>query len=76
MALSINVTPAEDGWAVNSSALKAPMLFRSGGKAEAAARQLAERLARSGEVAELVIILRDGSIAGRIPFPAPGQGAA
>ena len=70
MAFSINVAPAEDGWAVDSSALEGPLLFQSGGKAEAAARLLAEQLARSGQVAEIVIVLRDGSIAGRIPFPA------
>jgi len=76
MALSINVAPAKDGWAVDSTALEAPLLFRSGGEAEAAARRLAEQLARSGQIAELVIVLRDGSIAGRIPFPARAKGAA
>jgi Uncharacterized protein conserved in bacteria (DUF2188) len=76
MAFSVHVAPADDGWVVDSSALAAPMLFQSGGEAEAAARQLAEQLARSGEVAELVIVLRDGSIAGRIPYPPLAQGAA
>ena len=75
MALSVCVAPADDGWAVSSSALEAPMFFRSGGKAEAVGRQLAQALARRGEVAELVIVVRDGTIAGRFPFPAPAQGA-
>jgi len=76
MALSICIAPADDGWAVSSSALEAPMFFRSGGKAEAVGRQLAQELARRGQVAELVIVVRDGAVAGRIRFPAVAQGAA
>ena len=52
------------------------MFFRSGGKAEAVGRQLAQELARRGQVAELVIVVRDGAVAGRIRFPAVAQGAA
>ncbi len=68
MAFSVNITPADDGWAVESGGIEAPMFFRSGAQAEAAGRRLAERLARSGQGAELVIVIRDGSIAGRIAF--------
>ena len=41
------------------------MLFRSGAKAEAAARQLAEALAAGGEAVEIHIQLRDGASAAR-----------
>ncbi len=76
MALSINIAPTDDGWAVSSSALEAPMFFHSGGQAEAAGRRLGEQLARSGQSVELVIVVRDGAVAGRIAFPASVQRAA
>ncbi len=76
MALSINIAPEQDGWALDSSALEAPVFFRSGGKAEAAGRRLAQDLARRGQVAELVIVTRDGAVAGRIRFPASAHAAA
>lgn len=66
----ISVMPAQDGWTVQSRAFDNAMVFRSGGRAEAAARRLADRYARAGEPAEIRIFLRDGSLAGRLDFPA------
>ena len=46
------------------------MLFRSGKTAEAAARDLALRLAEAGEASEVRIYLRDGGLAARFLSPA------
>jgi hypothetical protein len=50
------------------------MFFSKGSRAEAAGRALASRLAQAGEAVELEIVLRDGAVAGVIPFP-PATGA-
>lgn len=47
-----------------------PMIFRSGARAETAARALAQRLAASGDSVETLIVLRDGSVAARSQTPA------
>lgn len=65
MALQIHVTPAGDGWAVRSEAFDNELIFEAGGRAEAAARALADRYARSGAPAEVSIFLRNGDLAGR-----------
>jgi hypothetical protein len=65
MNRTIAVQPAGDGWSVTSDAFDSAMMFHSGAKAEAAARRLAETLARSGENSEIRIYLRDGHLAGR-----------
>jgi len=70
MALLISVTPAEQGWSVRSEALEADLTFERGGRAEAAARDLANRLAASGRAAEVRVFLRDGAEAGRFLHPA------
>ena len=64
----IDVRPfGERSWSVSYGAesTAAPMLFRSGARAEAAARSLALRLADEGAPVEVVIGLRDGTVAGR-----------
>jgi hypothetical protein len=61
----VSVIPVSGGWAVSSGVIAAPLVFFSGGKAEAAARRLAETIAHRGETAEIRIFLRDGSMAGR-----------
>lgn len=66
----ISVQPMGDGWSVRSEAFDSEMMFLSGAKAEAAARRLAETLARNGETAEIRIFLRDGRLAGRVVKPA------
>jgi hypothetical protein len=65
----IRVLPAGDGWSVQSDAFDSEMMFLSGAKAEAAARRLAQILARHGEAAEVRIYLRDGRLAGRFVSP-------
>jgi hypothetical protein len=70
MALLISVAPAEQGWSVRSEALEAELTFERGGRAEAAARDLASRLAASGHAAEVRVFLRDGAEAGRFLHPA------
>ena len=65
MALQILVAPAGEGWAVRSEAFDNELLFEAGGRAEAAARALADRYARAGNPAEVSIYLRNGDLAGR-----------
>jgi hypothetical protein len=65
MALQILVSPAGQGWAVRSEAFDSDLLFEAGGRAEAAARALADRYARAGSAAEVSIFLRNGDLAGR-----------
>jgi hypothetical protein len=65
MALQILVSPAGHGWAVRSEAFDNDLLFEAGGRAEAAARALADRYARAGSAAEVSIFLRNGDLAGR-----------
>jgi len=69
MTLAITVHPAGQGWAISTPDLAGEIYFISGGKAEAAARALARRLARAGRSVELEIVLRDGSIAARAVYP-------
>ncbi len=75
MALVITVAPAGDGWSVRSDAFENELVFRHGGRAEAAARALAKRYADAGRSSEVRIFLRDGALAGAFKHPAgePGQ---
>ena len=70
MALQISVAPSGDGWAVRSAELNEVLSFERGGRAEAVARDLASRASAAGRPAEVAIFLRDGSLAGRIAYPA------
>jgi hypothetical protein len=70
MALSITISPVDDGWTLRSLALGADMFFLKGGQAEAAGRALASRVAAAGQDVELEVVLRDGALAGVIAFPA------
>jgi len=65
MVEEIHVTPAENGWKVTHGGALEPLVFFSGARAEDAARRLAEAMAEAGRAAEIKIILRDGSLAGR-----------
>ncbi len=73
MALLIDVTPAEDGWAVHADTLPSDLTFDRGSHAEAAARALATRYAKAGHGAEVRIFLKDGALAGRFLHPAGGR---
>ena len=65
----ITVKPAVvDGWMVQCGHHH-PNLFRSGAKAEHAAKDLARSLANAGHGAKITIYLRDGSIGGQFETP-------
>jgi hypothetical protein len=71
MPTKISVAPEGAGWAVRCPALfDNPMLCRSGARAEAAARALADRLSQAGFDCLLELRLRDGAVAGRFVCPA------
>jgi hypothetical protein len=65
MVSVIVVEPFAQGWAVRQPAVDNSQVFKSGAKAEAAARQLGARLAKAGMPAEIQVYLRDGALAGR-----------
>ena len=74
---SITVTPADSGWAVRSDAIDNHLVFRSGAKAEEAAKRLGQALADSGELVQIDVHLRDGERAGRfVCVPQPLTAAA
>lgn len=56
---------ASGGWLIEHEAVQ-PMRFLSGADAESTARALVQRLAEAGQPARASILLRDGSLAGRI----------
>ena len=72
MALVISVAPAGEGWAIRSEDLAEELHFQSGGRAEHAARALADSRARAGRAAELRIYLRGGELAGVVDYPSSG----
>ena len=76
MALIVSVVPAGEGWAIRSDVLDADLQFEQGGRAEAAARALADRYAQSGRSAEVRIFLRDRTLAGRFAHPAAATSEA
>lgn len=64
------VEPVEAGWTVNVDGVENPMPFRSGREAERAGRDLALRLAESGQEIELELRLRGGALGAKfICFP-------
>jgi hypothetical protein len=75
MVRKIFVAPANTGWSVKSDGFANDMLFLSGAKAEFAARNLAEKIAGSGEPAQVEVRLRDGSLAGRFVCSPQSVGA-
>jgi len=72
MVRLIDVRPLGQGWAVRQDGTANPQVFRSGARAEDAARALGARLARAGCATEVRIFLRDGALAGRFSCP-PGS---
>jgi len=72
MSLMISIRAAQDGWSVQGDTFENGMMFRSGAEAESAARALAQRYSDAGEPTEIVVYLRDGSVAGRyVSAPEP-----
>ena len=74
MVQAITIKPSADGWAVRTEAFDSEMFFRSGAEAEAAARRLGTKIARTGAAVEIQIFLRDGALGGRYLCP-PGRSA-
>ena len=62
----IAVRPAAFGWSLRIDAQEGVLVFATGAQAESTARSLARRLAEAGETADVLIYLRDGSLAGRL----------
>lgn len=75
MTRIIKVEPYGKDWKVRCDRLDEDMMFHSGAAAEAAARMLADAVAKSGEGAEVQIHLRDGSLAGLLPFASSASAA-
>lgn len=65
----ISIEPAEGGWMVSADALKAPLVFKSSGRAEDAAWRLGRALARRGRWAEITVKSRDGFRVSRFLCP-------
>jgi hypothetical protein len=65
----IVVSPLADGWAVLCAGLE-PLVFRSGARAEAAAKRLAAALARLGRAVQVRILDRARNLVGTQLFPA------
>lgn len=68
MPCFIFVEPSGDGWIVRGDFGNSPLEFATGARAEHAARDLAHRLADTGEPVILEIRLRNGARAGRFLF--------
>ncbi len=63
---AITVRPGlGDRWVVEVGGVQNPQHFRTGAQAEVAAKELAGRLSDAGRLSEIVIFLRDGTVAGR-----------
>ncbi len=65
----ILVAPLAGGWAVVCAGLE-PLVFRSGGRAEAQAKRLALALARLGRAAQVRIFDRARNLVGTRIYPA------
>lgn len=65
----VMVRPTGAGWCVEAEFLAAPLMFTSGGKAEATAKRLAEALAATGKWAEIQVFAKDWKLAGRCACP-------
>ena len=63
------VSPLADGWAVLCAGFE-PLVFRSGGRAEAQARRLAASLAEVGREVQLRILDRARNLVGTQLYPA------
>ncbi len=67
---AITVRPVVGGWSVESAILSAPLMFLSGGRAEAMARKLAARLAELGHEVRVFIHDRSQALVGELRYPA------
>ena len=65
----IRVSPLAEGWAVFCVGLE-PLIFRSGGRAEAQARRLAMALAKLGRAVQVRVHDRARNLVGTLLYPA------
>ena len=72
---SITVKPVPGGWVVDEASGGMPLMFLAGGRAERKARELAERISRSGESAEVSVHDRGGRLVGHFRYGAEQIGA-
>ena len=63
------VSPLADGWAVLCAGFE-PLVFRSGGRAEAQAKRLADCLARLGRAVQVRILDRARNLVATQLYPA------
>lgn len=63
------VSPLADGWAVICAGIE-PIVFRSGGRAEAQARRLAACLAKLGRAVQVRVLDRSRNLVGAQLYPA------
>jgi hypothetical protein len=68
--LIISVEPVDGGWRLSCEGLAESLMFLSGGRAEAHARVLADRLAALGHDAVVQIHDRDNNLAGAVRYRA------
>jgi hypothetical protein len=68
--MTISVLPIEAGWMVRHEPGGEHLVFLSGGRAEAAARRVAEAASVAGTPAELQIHTRDGDAVYRFRYAA------
>jgi hypothetical protein len=67
---AIRVKPSVGGgWMLEVDGVQNSQHFRTGAQAEMAAKALAGRLSEAGQGSEIVIFLRDGTVAGRFFGP-------
>jgi len=66
MSRTLAVRSAGFGWTLCVDGQDGVLLFATGALAEQTARNLARRLAEAGETVNILIYLRDGSLAGRL----------
>lgn len=67
------VSPISGGWIVECPQGFAPLVFKSGGRAEAKADALARAMAATGVDARVTVLDRAGQRVGAKRFPAPAQ---
>ncbi|WP_374472191.1 hypothetical protein [Phenylobacterium sp.] len=71
--IRLHVRPAGDGWLVDAAGAVEPLMFRSGGRAEAQAHALARTLAQTGLAARVLVHDRAQQVVGSTVY-APEAG--
>lgn len=66
----ITVKPVPGGWVVDQTPDGMPLMFLGGGRAEQKARELAVRVSRTGEAAEVTVHDRAGRPIGHFRYGA------